>query len=516
MPLPSPRARGRGERSPATASSPHRSLLRPLGVVGYDAIEPVLLAALATEEPLLLVSDHGAAKTLLLVRLADALGVELRHYNASLLQFDDLVGYPIPDERTGSIRYAAPPGAIWNAEAVFLDEIGRCRPETANKLFPIVHERRVQGVALDGLRFRWAATNPPVEALEQDREPEDRYEGVELLDPALADRFSYVVPLPRFHDLSDTDRLAVIRGAGEAVAPGAHAAVRELVEATRDVIAAADHTVHDASARYVLALVPRLREAKITIGGRRAAMLKRNVVATWAACTVLGRRGAGNAFAAALLASIPDVVRRPVSRAQLLAAHKGAWEQVSLPDQDPIRLLLGVRDPARRAILATTLPGLKAPVRGEALCGALGQLSKIDAAIVAWHLLPRLLRRGRLVPATAVETVATLVDSVASGGHQVRGWDASSQWVAGLRSRVAKSGLADEDAEYLSNALCAYSPLPTQLAGGTSPTAQRDVVERALEVWHRCEAALGAGDGAIAGETDESVTTERTSAREVA
>jgi MoxR-like ATPase len=187
--------------SPRGGTTAHRSLLRPLGIVGYDAVEPALLAALATEEPLLLLSDHGAAKTLLLVRLAEALGLELRHYNASLLQFDDLAGFPIPDER-GGIRYAAPPGAIWGAEAVFFDEIGRCRPETANKLFPIVHERRIQGIELERLRYRWAATNPPVEALSADR-LDDPYEGVEPLDPALADRFSYVVPLPRFADLSD-------------------------------------------------------------------------------------------------------------------------------------------------------------------------------------------------------------------------------------------------------------------------------------------------------------------------
>jgi MoxR-like ATPase len=488
-------ARDSGDSTPAAISTrSHRSLLRPLGIVGYDSVEPVLLAALATEEPLLLVSDHGAAKTLLLVRLAEALGVELRHYNASLLQFDDLVGFPIPDERTGGVRYAAPTGAIWGAAAVFLDEIGRCRPETANKLFPIVHERRVQGVALDGLRFRWAATNPPVEALEEGRDAEDRYEGVEQLDPALADRFAYVVPLPRFHDLSDADRLAVIRGAGERVAPGAAASVRELVEATKDVIDAADDAVHDAAARYVLTLAPRLREAKITVGGRRAATLKRNVVATWAACTVLGRRGAGDAFVSALLASIPDVVRRPVSRAQQLAAHKGAWEQVSLPDEDPLRLLLAVRDPVRRAALATTLPGLAANTRGEALCGALGQLSKTDAAIVAWHLLPRLLRRERLVPATAVETVATIVESVASGGHAVRGWDAAAKWVADVRALVATSALAGEDAEYLCNALCKFAQIPTQLAGGTSTSAKHDIVDPALDVWARIAAALGAPD----------------------
>ena len=69
---PRPRARPR-----VASSIPQSSLLRPLGIVGYDALEPALLAALATREPLLLVSDHGAAKTLLLVRLAEALGLAL-------------------------------------------------------------------------------------------------------------------------------------------------------------------------------------------------------------------------------------------------------------------------------------------------------------------------------------------------------------------------------------------------------------------------------------------------------
>ena len=86
--------------APAIAPSPApRSLLRPLGVVGYDTLEPALLAALATEEPLLLVSDHGAAKTLLLVRLAHALGLALRlprqHEHLRELLEQRLV--PIPD-----------------------------------------------------------------------------------------------------------------------------------------------------------------------------------------------------------------------------------------------------------------------------------------------------------------------------------------------------------------------------------------------------------------------------------
>jgi hypothetical protein len=116
--------------APTNAPAP-RSLVCPLGVVGYDTLELALLAALATGEPLLLVSDHGAAKSLLLVRLANALVLVLRHYNASILQFDDLIGFPIPD-RDGAIRYAAPPGTIREAEVAFFAGIGRCRPGAAS------------------------------------------------------------------------------------------------------------------------------------------------------------------------------------------------------------------------------------------------------------------------------------------------------------------------------------------------------------------------------------------------
>ena len=90
-------------------------------------------------------------------------------------------------------------GAAWSTsrrprlsgrrEAVFVDEISRCRPDLQNKLFPIIHERRVQGIALDRLVYRWSAMNPPPSE-EDDDEP--TYRGSEALDVALADRFAFV------------------------------------------------------------------------------------------------------------------------------------------------------------------------------------------------------------------------------------------------------------------------------------------------------------------------------------
>jgi MoxR-like ATPase len=94
-PKPQPRAARRPHRTriaPPTESS--RSLLASLGVFGMEGIEPVVLGALIAGDPLLLIGPHGTGKSYLLNRVARALGMEWRHYNASLLNYDDLVGYP--------------------------------------------------------------------------------------------------------------------------------------------------------------------------------------------------------------------------------------------------------------------------------------------------------------------------------------------------------------------------------------------------------------------------------------
>jgi MoxR-like ATPase len=118
-------------------------------------------------------------------RLAQALGLVYRSYNAWLINYDDLVGIPLPDETQTSLRYIITPTAIWDAEVVFVDELNRTRPDLQKKLFPIIHDRRVQGVELEKLRYRWAAMNP---AANGDRDHEEQYLGAEPLDPALADR----------------------------------------------------------------------------------------------------------------------------------------------------------------------------------------------------------------------------------------------------------------------------------------------------------------------------------------
>ena len=186
-PTPSKKSR---KASPGTAN--RDSVLTQLGIIGMGSIEPVILGALIGGEPLLLIGPHGTGKSYLLNRISAGLGLEWRHYNASLLNYDDLVGFPLPG-KNGTLEYVQTPASIWGAEAVFIDEISRCRPDLQNKLFPIIHERRVQGILLDKLVYRWSAMNPPANG---DDDDDPGYRGSEPLDAALADRFAFVVQMP--------------------------------------------------------------------------------------------------------------------------------------------------------------------------------------------------------------------------------------------------------------------------------------------------------------------------------
>ena len=117
----------------------NKSLItEPLGLFGWSNLEPVILAALASEEPMLLIGKHGSAKSFILERLAESLKMEYRCYNASLINYDDLVGIPIPVNNNTSLSYISNPNSIWETEVVFIDELNRTKPELQNKLFPII------------------------------------------------------------------------------------------------------------------------------------------------------------------------------------------------------------------------------------------------------------------------------------------------------------------------------------------------------------------------------------------
>jgi MoxR-like ATPase len=184
-----------------------------LGVYGFDQVEPLIIAALVSQDPVLLIGKAGTGKTFLLNSISEAMLLEHRHYNASLISFDDLVGFPFPSSDGKSITFLPTPATIWEAESVLVDELSRCKPETQNKFFSIIHERKVQGLEITKLRYRWAAMNP---FKFQGGDADDNYEGSQPLDQALADRFAFIIEVPDWLELSTREQEAVIYPAGEA------------------------------------------------------------------------------------------------------------------------------------------------------------------------------------------------------------------------------------------------------------------------------------------------------------
>jgi MoxR-like ATPase len=406
-----PPARPAAEETAAPVPSVAPSVLtRPLGLEGWAKLEPVVLAALISGDPLLLIGKHGTAKSFLLERLAEALGLTFRFYNASLVNYDDLVGIPVPDESQTSLRYISTPSSIWGAEVVFIDEISRARPELQNKLFPIIHERRVQGVALDRLQYRWSAMNPPPGPDEDDGTV---YHGAEPLDPALADRFAFIIEVPGWNELDDAAKRLVLldqfRGRHEFPVP-----VTELVARGKQVFAALGAHPPTQLADYLIGLLPLAAKAGHDLSTRRATTLLRSILAVQAARTVLAK--AANLPApewedAAWLAfrhGLPGTAHgAKTDAAALLAAHRQAWRLCGLENDDPWRRLLAVADPAERLALACDLAGVieKSEFAGLITNALATQKERSLRAALALVSYLRL-RDGTDLPAIAVETLA--------------------------------------------------------------------------------------------------------------
>ena len=295
--------------------------LQTLGVYGYQAIEPIVLAAIVSEDPLLLIGKAGTGKTYLLNSLSEALGLAHRHYNASLINFDDLVGFPYPNDDGEEIRYLQTPATVWQAESVLIDEISRCKPEHQNRLFSLVHERRIQGLAMPALRYRWAAMNPcHLDA----QGGGDFYEGSQALDQALADRFAFIIEVPDWDALSDGDRLQVAdpRSAGVGVDAGGQ--LQERIGRARHIFHGLLEQLPAALREYAVTVTSLLGLSNIRLSPRRVRQLTRNLLAT--AALNEGRLDEG-LFGLTLQASIPHPAwGQAPDEAILHSAHRTAWD----------------------------------------------------------------------------------------------------------------------------------------------------------------------------------------------
>jgi MoxR-like ATPase len=418
---------------------------KDLGVHGWEHLDPLLLAALQLEAPVLLVGRHGTAKTLLAERVARHLGGQLRHYNASLINYDDLVGIPLPDE-SGGLRFVGTEGAVWDATFVFFDEVNRCRPDLQNKMFPIVHERRVAGLELPKLRHRWAAMNPPT----TDGDGSSDYLGVETLDAALADRFWFVITVPTWRQLTKEQQEALVRQAPDERATSID--LLGLIDAVTTEVANHSRALEPAVVRYVVSLVDILHASGIELSPRRAALLRRSIISTWAAGNVLGRDlPLEAACELVLLNGLPHWAseERPGS-GTIVAAHAQAWD-LAQGDVDPkLRRIFAEADRVERVRLALDLQA-EEDTLARCVTGALTSRHTDAERVALASVLTEALRRHTLTPAawsalaewSHVALTPNRIEGAVAPGSRMEAWRTATS----RRSRQSTATLrALEDA----------------------------------------------------------------------
>jgi MoxR-like ATPase len=438
-------------------------------------IEPVVLAALITAEPLLLIGPHGTGKSFLLNRISAALGLVCRHYNASLLNFDDLVGYPLPNGH-GQLEYVRTPSAIWGAQTVFLDEISRCRPDMQNKLFPIIHEKRVQGIELEELVYRWSAMNPP----RSEEDLEAAYVGSEPLDAALADRFAFVVDVPAWNDFSEEEQARVIQSRDVQAKLARDPEFSETVERGRRLYVEQREELESCLVGYVRFLVSLLGRAGIVLSPRRAGMLLRNILAVHTGNCLL-RTGVPLKDSAllAVMHSLPQKAQGiRVDQVKLLAAHREAWNATQIPELDPSRAVFNEPDPLRRVMKASLAPSLSQEAFSSIVADALAALPPGGRHALAFRLFESA-SVERFVAAIAEQCAElyTLV-TVAQGVHEsVPGMSSRRRTWQRIVEVLARLEPEREDTTLKTNLLCGLFSAG-QLAVATD-------VEQALAEWDR-------------------------------
>lgn len=360
------------------ASAPSR--LAQLGVYGFDAVEPVILAALVTEDPLLLIGPSGTGKTYLLNSLSEALRLEHRHYNASLISFDDLVGFPYPNADGEGVRFLETPATVWGAESVLIDEISRCKPEHQNRLFSLVHERRVQGIAVPKLRWRWAAMNP----CSADQASVQDYAGSEPLDPALADRFALFVTAADWMDLDEAEREGIVDPAGEGRIASDGGALRREVDGWRARFEQSLAKCPALVTTYAIVATTALNTAGIRISPRRARLLARSLLAA----TLVAGHMKERLFRTVLDCSLPHACwgEQP-KREAVTAAHRTAWDTASSKEEAWVASFFG--EPRLDRKLALLLDNAKTPDAGsQVIAQCLAAETKERAGAFAFALYP--------------------------------------------------------------------------------------------------------------------------------
>ena len=436
-------------------------ITEPLGLFGWSHLEPVILAALASESPMLLIGKHGSAKSFILERLAESLGLDFRCYNASLINYDDLVGIPVPVNNNTSLSYISNPNSIWDAEVVFIDELNRTKPELQNKLFPIIYDKRVQGTNLTKLKYRWAAMNPP--SKDDDDEDELSYIGAMPLDPALADRFPFIIEVPTWEDLNDADKKSMLfdNHLGKHEFP---VDIHELINKTKDCYKSLLETSEESISKYIITLMELLKNSFGYFSARRATMLEDSLIYLFAASKVLNEHfkletSFHNVAYLHIQNSLPNIANEAIDKALLMNICQQALKLADLDESIEKDILL-ISDPIERLkVLIKNKKVVEIGIVNDTITTSLSEIpdNKIRRAMALFIYLS--FRTNRNIHAAVMETLANEIRPVLETKSHASMEVLSKKKCADAVVSLMHSVQSDKKyRKYLNNYLCSYLP----------------------------------------------------------
>ena len=265
-------------------------ILQQLGIYGWpEQDENLLLASLLTGDPLIMVGNHGCAKTHVAEKMALAMGKKFLGYDASKCMFEDVLGFPnIHKLQQGEVVYVESRVTVWDKEMILIDELNRAVPELQSKWLELIRSRKIMGFPTS-VKWVWAAMNPM------------SYSATNALDAALVGRFATFLYPPDVLQMSEDDRIRVAIHVNGADAPALHewtggmsagtvpkAGVAEVGAKMRDLLMiAGKHFLRLREQMPTLAeflakfadLLMRETKAETSLDGRRLGFIHRNLLA---------------------------------------------------------------------------------------------------------------------------------------------------------------------------------------------------------------------------------------------
>ena len=178
--------------------------LKNIGVLGFDPLEKVILAALVTEEPILIIGRPGTDKANLLVYISQALGLSFKKVNAAMTSKLEITGMPVVKDNDDKITFISAPYSVWKKQALVFDLLNEAKPICMSVISSILFEKQINGYPMETLQYRWA-TMENTDLFNSDMTAFKRRNI--YLEEELVENFAFIIEAPTWDNFSVEEKL---------------------------------------------------------------------------------------------------------------------------------------------------------------------------------------------------------------------------------------------------------------------------------------------------------------------